>query len=315
MEVTFVHRGEFALSLEHFEKALSLYDPERDREAAFFYSQNSEVAMRSHAAWVHWFLGQPDQALKQMQETLTLARELGEPHGLAHAFYFAAVVRQLRREHRLAQECAEAVIAISSEHGLALYQSFATIVRGWALIEQGLLHEEGIGQMRQGLVAHSATGARLARPHFLALLAEALGRVRQAEEGLRVLEEALEVAHHHGEGCYLAELYRIQGELLLTQATPRGVWRAVPSGIAGVEGEPPAVARAQDCFSQAIKISRQQKAKTWELRAVTSLARVYQNQGKREEARGLLTQIYDRFTEGFDTVDLRETKALIVELS
>jgi DNA-binding winged helix-turn-helix (wHTH) protein/tetratricopeptide (TPR) repeat protein len=315
MEVTFVHQGEFALSLEHFEKALSLYDPERDREAAFFYSQNSEVAMRSHAAWVLWFLGQPDQALKEMQESVTLARELAEPHGLAHAFYFAAVLHGLCRERRLAQEYAEEVMAVSSEHGLALYQAFATIVRGWALIEQGLLQEEGIEQMRQGLAAHEATGARLARPHFLALLAEALGKVRKIEEGLRVLEQALEESQPNREECYVPELYRIKGELLLMQATDRGISRAAPSGTTAIEAEPPVVARAEVCFSQAIRIAQQQKAKSWELRAVTSLARVYQNQGKREEARALLTQIYDRFTEGFDTVDLREAKALLSALS
>ena len=314
MEVTFVHLGEFPLSLEHFEKALRLYDPERDRDDAFFYSQNSEVAMRSYAAWVLWFLGQPDRALKRMQEALTLARELAEPHGLAHAFYFAAILHRLRREQRPAQEYAEAAIAVCSEHGLALYQAFATIVRGWALLEQGL-QEEGIEKVREGLAAHQATGAKVARPHFLAVLVEALGKVRQAEEGLRVLEEALELTHPNGEACYLAELYRIKGELLLMQATDRVLSRAVAGGKAVVEAEPPAVAQAEGCFSQSIKIAQQQKAKSWELRAVVSLARLYQNQGKQEEARGLLTQIYDRFTEGFDTVDLREAKALLDELS
>jgi len=314
MGVMFVHLGEFALSLEHFEKALSFYDPERDRDDAFLYSQNSEVAMRSHAAWVLWFLGQPDQALKRIQEAVTLARELAEPHGLAHAFYFAAVLHELRREQRLAQEYAEAAIAVSSEHGLALYQSFATIVRGWALIEQGL-QQDGIEQMRQGLAAHQATGAKLARPHFLALLAEALGKVHQAEEGLRVLEEALEATHPNGEACYQAELFRIKGELILMQAADRGVSRAATSGDAVVESEPPAAAQAEGCFSQSIKIAQQQKAKSWELRAVMSLARLYQNQSKQEEARALLAQIYNRFTEGFDTVDLREAKALLDELS
>jgi predicted ATPase len=314
MEITFMHLGEFAQAMEHFEKVLLLYDPERHLDDAFRYTQNQGVATRCHAAWTLWFLGLPDQALDRIQEALTLARELAEPHGLAHAFFFASILHQLRREARIAQEYAEAAIAVSSEHGLALYQAMATLTLGWALIEQGR-QEELIEQMRQGLAAHQATGTELMRPHLLALLAEALGKARQAEEGLRLLEEALEVVHRNGDVYYQAELYRTKGELLLMQATGRGVSRAAPSGTTAVEAEPPVVARAEDCFNQAIKIAQQQKAKTWELRAVTSLARVYQTQGKREEARGLLTQIYDTFTEGFDTVDLREAKALLNALS
>ena len=153
------------------------------------------------------------------------------------------------------------------------------------------------------------------RPHFLALLAEALGKSEQAEEGLRVLEEALVVAHRNGEGYYQAELYRIKGELLLMQATGRGVSRAAVGGTAVFEAEPPEVAQAEGCFSQSIKIAQHQKAKSWELRAVMSLARLYQNRGKQEEARALLAQIYNRFTEGFDTVDLREARVLLDELS
>jgi predicted ATPase/DNA-binding winged helix-turn-helix (wHTH) protein len=314
MEITFMQLGEFALAMEHFEKAFSLYDPECHLDDAFLYAQNPGVAMRCFAAWALWFLGQPDQASHRMQEALTLARELCEPNGLAQAFFFAAILHQLRREERMAQEHAEAAIAVSREHGLVLYQAMATITRGWALIEQGR-QEEAIEQMRQGLAAHQATGTEVIRPHFLALLVEALGNVRQAEEGLRLLAEALVVAHRNGEGYYQAELYRIKGELLLMQATDRSVSRADTAGKAVFEVEPAAVAQAEACFSQSIEIARQQKAKSWELRTVMSLARLYQNQGKQEEARGRLTQIYDSFTEGFETVDLREAKALLDELS
>jgi predicted ATPase len=314
MEVTFVHLGEFALAMEHYEKAFLLHDPERHRDDAFLYAQNPGVAMRCFAAWALWFLGQPDQALEQIQEALTLAHELSEPYGLGQALFFAAILHQLRREERRAQEFAEAAIAVSSEHGLALYQAMATITRGWALIGQRR-EEEAIEQMRQGIAVHQATGAEVMRPHFLGLLAEALGQARQAEEGLRVLEEALEAAHRNGDRCYLAELYRIKGELLLMQATNRGVSRAATGGNTVVEAEPPMVAQAEGCFDQSIKIAQRQKAKSLELRAVMSVARLYRKQGKQEEAQGLLTQIYDRFTEGFDTKDLREAKALLDELS
>jgi predicted ATPase len=312
MGVTCAQMGEFALAMEHSEKALSQYDPERHHDDAFYYSQNPGVGMLCHAAWTLWFLGQPDQALQRMEEGLTLAHDLSEPHGLAHAFFFAAILHQLRREARLAQERAEVAIAVSSEHGLMMYQAHSTIARGWALIEQGI--EEGIEQMRLGIAAHQATGAEVTRSHFLTLLAEALGKARQPEQGLCLLEEALDLANHNGDRYYLAELYRVKGELLLMPATGRGVSTTATSGKAG-QAEPPAVAQAEACFHQAIKIAQQQEAKSLELRAVMSLARLDQDQDKQKKARDLLAQIYDSFTEGFETMDLREAKALLDELA
>ncbi len=314
MAVTLAHMGEFALAMEHSEKALSLYDPERHRDDAFYYSQNPGVGTLCHAAWTLWFLGQPDQSLERMQEALALAHELSEPHGLAHALVFAAILHQLRREVPMAQERAEAAIAVASEHGLMMYQAHALIMRGWALLEQGR-PKEAIEQMRRGLAAHQATGAEVTRSHFMALLAEALGKARQHEEGLRILEDAHLLIHRNGERYYQAELYRLKGELLLMQSTGRGVSRAAPAGKAVLEADPPAVAHAEGCFKESIKIAQQQKAKSLELRAVMSLARLYRNRGKQEEAKGLLAQVYDSFTEGFDTVDLREAKALLDELS
>ncbi len=316
MGVTVLHQGEFPLALEHFEKALSVYDPKLHRDDALLYGQNPGVAIRCHAAWTLWFLGRPDEALGLIREALMLARELSEPHGLAHSLYFAASLHHLRREERPAQEHAEAAIAVSSEHGLALYEAMATITRGWSLAEQGW-DEEGVEQMRRGLAAHQATGAGVARPHFLALLGEASGRNGQAEDGLRLLDEALELADRNGErrSPHQAELYRIKGELLLMQATAPGFWRAATGGKPAVKAEPSAVAQAEACFNQSIKIAQQQMAKSWELRAGMSLARLYRDQGKRKEARDLLAQIYDSFTEGFDTADLREAKALLNDLS
>jgi predicted ATPase len=313
MEITFMHMGECALAMEHFEKAVSLYDPERHRDDALRYAQNPGVAMRCFAAWALWFLGQPDQALQRIHEALTLAHELSEPLGLAHAYLFAAVLHQLRREERMAQECAEAAIAVSSDHGLVLYQAMAMTMLGWARTEQGRL-ADGIEQMRQGLL-HQAIDTEVLRPHFSALLAESLGKNSEVEEGLRLLEEALEGVNRSGEGFYEAELYRLKGEVLLIQAAGRGLSREATGGKAMIEAEPTAVAQAEACFSQSIKVAQQQKAMSWELRAVMSMARLYQNQSKQEEARTLLTGTYSRFTEGFATTDLREAKALLDELS
>ncbi len=314
MEVTFMHLGEIAPAIEHFERAFSLFDPERHRDDAFLYAQNPGVAMRCHAAWVLWLLGQADQALEQIHEALALARDLREPHGQAHALFFAAILHQFRREARLAQECAEAAIAVTSKHGLVMYHAHAMIALGWALIERGR-EEEAIEQIRQGIADHQATGTEVMRPHYMALLAEALGKARQHEEGLRILEDALLLIHRNGERYYQAELYRLKGELLLMQTTGRGVSQAAKGGKAVAETDPPAVAQAEGCFKQSIKIAQQQNAKSLELRAVMSLARLYQKQSKPQEARDLLTQIYDSFTEGFDTKDLREAKALLDALS
>ena len=314
MEIIFFHLGEFTLALEHYEKALSFYDPTHYLDDAFLYVQNPGVAMRCFAAWSLWFLGQPQQALERIQEALRLARELSEPHGLAQALFFAAILHQLRREERKAQENAEAAIAVSREHGLALYQAMSTATRGWALILQER-QEEAIEQMGEGLTDHRLAGAEVLLPHFLALLVEAFAKTGQVEEGLRILEEALAVVHRNGERYYLAELYRIKGDLILLQATDRGLSRAARSGVPVLEARRSDVAGAEACFHQSIKIARQQKAKSWELRAGMSLARLYQNQNKRAEAHGLLEPIYNKFTEGFDTADLREAKALLDELS
>jgi adenylate cyclase len=298
MEVTLMHQGEFAPALEHFEEGLSVYDPEQDLADSFRYTQNPPVSLRCHASWSLWFLGQPDQALERILEALALARDLSEPHVVAHTLYFVAIVHLLRREARLAREFAEASMDVSSEHGLVLYQASATLVRGWALSEQGMA-EEGIEQMRQGLAAHQATGTEMARPLFLSLLGEALGKTHQTEEALDLLEEGLALIHRKGERCYLPELYRIKGEVLLMRDEIL------------IEGELAAASEAAACFHESIKIAQQQEAKAYELRARMSLSRLYQHQNKQQEARNVLAQIYDSFTEGFDTPDLLEAKALL----
>ncbi len=175
---------------------------------------------------------------------------------------------------------------------------------GWALAEQGQV-AEGIEQMRQGLVANRRQGLELFRPSFLTLLAEAYRKAGQTEEGLNTLAEALETVDKTGERWYEAELYRIKGELLLAREGDNQK----------AKGEKEAVSEAETCFSKAMDIARSQSAKSLELRAVRSLSRLWQKQGKKDEARKLLQEIYCWFTEGFDTADLKEAKALLEELS
>jgi predicted ATPase len=294
METTYIHLGEFVQSVEHFEKALLLYDPVQHREDAVLYTVDLGVAMRCFGAWALWFLGKPDQALRWIQEAVSLAREISEPHTLCRAFLFAAILHQLRRDSRLALESAEAAIAVSVEHNLKMYQNHATMTRTWAMIEQGL-EQISIKDMREGLAARQATGAELMRPQLLAQLAEALAKAGQPKEGLHILEDALAILHQTGERYYEAELYRLKGELLLMQSTD--------------------LIQVERCFHQSIQIARHQKAKSLELRVSTSMARLYRDQGRHKEARDLLSAIYDTFTEGFGTLDLREAKALLDDVA
>jgi predicted ATPase len=313
--------GELTLTREQLEQGIALYDPLQHRSLAFLYTQDPKVTSLCNAAWALWDLGYPDQALKRIHDALTLAQELSHPFSLAYALFFVAMLHQYRREGQLAQELAEATVTLCTEQGFSLWLVYATILRGWALAaqEQG---EQGIAQLRQGLTAVRATVAELGRSHHLALLAEAYGKVGRVEEGLSALAEALEVVDRTGERFYEAELYRLKGELSLQSAvhsrqstvtdpqspTPN-TQHPTPSTQAEVERE------AEACFLKAIEIARKQQAKSLELRAVTSLARLWQQQGKREDARQMLAEIYHWFTEGFDTKDLQEAKALLEELS
>jgi predicted ATPase len=245
-------------------------------------------------AQVLWALGYPDQALERSQEALTLTRELARPGGLALALYRTAEVHWRRREAQSTYEHAEAALALARELGIALRIPQAPMLRGWALVELGQ-GEAGIAQIRQGQADGHSTGAGRSRSD-LALLAEALRNVGQIEEGLQVVAEALAISNRMTEGGWAAELYRLKGELLLTRSSEHH-------------------AEAESCFRQALEVARRQQAKSWELRTAMSLSRLWQRQGKRAAARELLAPIYGWFTEGFDTPDLQEAKALLDELA
>ncbi|HEY7096844.1 MAG TPA: AAA family ATPase [Terriglobales bacterium] len=309
MEITFAHLGEFARALEHYGTALSLFEPHRHLDDGFVYALNPGVAMPCFAAWALWFLGEVDQALRRIHEALSLARALSEPLGLAHALLFAAVLYQLRREPQLAQEHAEFTIAISKQHGLTMYEAMATIVQGWALAQKS--GEKVVEQMRQALTTLQEQDTKLVRPHFLALLFESIDKARLVDEGLPLLEEALATVHSNGERYYEAELHRLKGQALLAQSANWGT--SVIGDRAGVDTS--AVVNAERCFHRAIKIAQRQKAKSLELRTVLSLARLYHEQARQHEAVNLLAKTVKKFTEGFDTSDLREARELLDELS
>jgi class 3 adenylate cyclase/predicted ATPase len=286
--------GELVAAKEHKETAISLYDPTRHGPVALSTSFDLKGFVISYVAMTLWLLGYPDEALKRANEAVEFTRTLSHPLTLAGVEFFQGIVEYFRHEASAAQSSAERAIALSAEHGFTFWLALATILRGWAMAQQGQ-SEEGFAQMRQGLTALEATGAELWRPYYLALLAEVYGAMGQPERGLIVLAESLAVADKNAERWWEAELYRLHGHLLVRQDHSN-------------------IAKAQGCFYRAIEISRKQSAKSLELRATISLARLLVSQGRRDEARPILAEIYNWFTEGFGTADLKDAKALLDEL-
>jgi len=289
LALTSYSRGELASARAHFEQGIALYDPQQQHAYPALFGHDPAVASHSFLAQVLWSLGYPDQALQESHESLTLAEEIAQPFNLAWAQCFAAMIHQHRREAQAARDRAEAAMALCIEHEFPQWLAMGRMIQGWALAEQGQ-REAGTLQIRQGLAAWQATGAKLGLPAFLAPLVEQHLRLGQTEEGLSAVAEGLEAVERHGEHWWEPELHRLQGKLLLLQ---------------GDEGE------AEASFHQAIELARQQQAKSLELRAAMSLSRLWLKQGKREEARQLLAEVYGWFTEGLNTPDLKEARALL----
>jgi predicted ATPase len=258
---------------------------------------------------VLWLLGYPDKALTRSQEALALAQELAHPVTQAYTLWMSIAPLLLRREASAVQKRAEQTIALCREHEIAIILPMATLTRGWALAEQGQA-EEGIAAIQQGLTPLRAQGAEMAWTTWQALLAQAYTSGGRIEEGLSAVAEGLRLVERNVERYWEAELYRLRGELLLTdeRRTMNDERRTHKASSL------PHAAEAEECLQQAIAIARQQHTKSWELRASVSLARLWQQQGKKAEAQQLLSEIYHWFTEGFKTKDLQEAKALLEAL-
>jgi len=288
--------GEFLLAKKHLETAISLYDPELHLPLLFRYAGvNAGANCLAYLGMTLWTLGYPDQALERGKEALALARAAMHPHSLASETCFLGILHQFRREAAADEEMAESVVAISAEHGFTLWLGQGAIHRGWAMTEQER-GEQGVAQLEEGVTALRATGAEIGWPYVLTLLAEAYRNTGRIDEGLGALVEAQAAADKHEERAHQAEIYRLKGELLIRQDL---------SKLADTHG----------CFQQSLEIARKQSAKSPELRATTSLARMLAQQGRRDEARAMLAEIYGWFTEGFDTADLKEAKELLHDLS
>jgi predicted ATPase len=293
--VSSYYMGEVTLAAEHLEIGISISDPKRQGLLDSRYlGFDVRMGLLSMHAISQFSLGYADQALKRVFEALALAQTLSHPFSLAFAECWGGFVRQYRREVGAAQEVSESLIALSNEQGLADFLAWANNLHGWAISAQGR-NDEGIRQMQEGVAASRVTGAGVFRPYFLTLLAEACMQTNRLYDGLNALTEALAIADEHENRHYEAETHRLKGELLLKQDRSKN-------------------AEARQCFEKAIEIARKQSARSWELRATTSLARLLASQGRRDEARAMLAEIYNWFTEGFDTADLKDAKSLLDEL-
>ena len=298
--ITSYLRGDFLSARTHLDQTFALYDTRQHQALASLYGDDLSAASSGAHALVLWALGYPERALTQLQEKLLPADELPSLLSLGTAHMFATLFHQYRRERAMMLERAEALLALSQENGLPFYLTVGTICRGWASMEQGD-GEAGIAQIREGLAMSEAAGTRNLGPYFRALLAEAYQQTGHPEEGLPFLAEAVAEIDESDGRQYEAEIYRLQGELTLQKFKVQG------SEFNGQD-------EAEESFRKAIDVAQKQSAKSWELRAATSLARLWQQQGKTAEARQLLSEIYNWFTEGFDTKDLTEAKALLEEL-
>jgi predicted ATPase/DNA-binding winged helix-turn-helix (wHTH) protein len=291
---TLFYLGAYAAARTHVAQGMALTDPTRQRPQALRQGEASGLRCLGVAAQALWCLGYPEQAVQRSQEALALAQELAHPYSLAAAQHWATSLHYRRREALAVQVQAEALLALATAQQFPVWVGHGTCWHGWVRAMQGE-DVAGLAHIRQGMAAVLATGQALFWPLHLVLLAETAGHVGQVEHGLRLLAEALTMMEANGQGDMLAEAYRLQGALLLRQAVPDA-------------------AQAVASFQQALAVARRQQARSWELRAAMSLSRLWRHQGKRAEAYELLAPVYDWFTEGFDTADLQEARALLEAL-
>jgi class 3 adenylate cyclase/predicted ATPase len=287
--------AELGAARMHLEKGIALYQPEWSRSLAFHFGFNCASTCYFFLGRVFWHQGYPDQALASAEEAVAIAEAVSHSVSRASALSWAAALYQLRGEVGRAREVAEIALAITTDEIIPFFRTHAVMLRGWALVEEGR-GEEGIAQLCEGYAAYRAVGAQIECSHWLALLAEAYRDTGRPVEGLRLIAEALDYVGQTDIVYYEAELYRLDGELRLRLD-------------AGDEQ------RAESSFRRALEIARHQQAKAWELRAATSLARLWGEQGRRTEALELLAPVYGWFTEGFDTADLKTAKTFLDELA
>jgi predicted ATPase len=294
--VTMFYRGEFAGARAYYEKALGAYD---DRERTKFWTaytgHDAGVTHRCYLALALWHLGYPDQALQVAREMCALARTIGHAFSLSHAVDFAAFLCLYCRLGTEVQAAADEELAIATQQGFPFWHALGTLHKGAGLHLQGR-REESLPVLLKGFSAFRASGAEVRVPSYLGLLGDAYTQSARFEDARQVLNEGLTVAEKNDDRCHEAELHRLQGELLLAES-------------------PDQAAAAEACFRQAIATAQRQQSRAWELRATMSLARLWQRQGRGDEAKRALAAVYGTYTEGFTTPELVDAKALLDSLA
>ncbi|RIK71195.1 hypothetical protein DCC62_22095 [candidate division KSB1 bacterium] len=292
--VTLCFIGDFASGLEHFEDAFAAYDPQMDDTLAFVSGQDVVLATWNNYPWNLWLRGFPDQAIQASIQAAELSEKRTDPHVVTHRFVFSAFLNMCLRDAEKVLQLSETNVSISEEHDLPWPLTLGRMHKGWALSQMGKI-DEGLKMLHDGLAMFRAMGFETWRQIWHAEMAEVYGKMSQPEKGLELLAESLTVVDKTVHRMWEAELHRIKGELLLLQ------------------GE--AESEVEACYEKALAVARKQEAKSFELRAAMSLGRLWQSQGKNEQAKELLNKVYNWFTEGFETRDLREAKQLLAELS
>ena len=292
LAVAELYLAKFASSLAHCERALVLYDSVQHQGLAQVFGPDPAVSTHDHAALDLWFLGHSDAALARAQEAVAIARRVPHPFSLAFALFFESNMHCYRRDHGPQLERATEVIALSEAQGFPLYVGLGRAYHAMARVMNG--DPGALAEIMDGLALAAGTGSQIGAPGFMFFLAEAQQCADQLAAAQGTVAAGLAVAAQTGQPAWDADLHRLDGELLLARG--------------GVADE--AAAR----YTRALAIAREYGARSPELRVATSLARLWQQQGKRAEARDLLGPVYAWFTEGFETRDLKEAKALLAEL-
>ncbi len=311
---TLFNLGNFSATYHHLRQGMFFYDRHKHNSYILLSGQDPGVSCLARMSHSLWFLGYPDQALAKSQESLSLAQDIFHIHSLVYALNFTTGLYLLRQEKQMALKHVEEVRQLTTEHEFPIWATMGQILSGSALVHQGMT-EQGIHQMESGIATWRAIGARISMPYFLSLLAGAYGHNGNPEKGLRLLAEALELTNNTEERWWEAELHRMKGMLTLGARE----WRLethpssqasslkphIPNGVAQ---------EVEECFLKALEVARRQEAKSLELRAAVSLARLKQRQGRASEALPILEGVYTWFTEGFGTADLQDAKGLLDEL-
>jgi predicted ATPase len=291
MGISLATTGDIAAGREHFDRAFALYDPGEHRALATRFSVDAAMSILSYRSWTVWVLGYPEAALADADNAIKIARDIGQAGTLMYALVLTAYTRIHCGDYATASMQTNELAELADEKRSPFWLAFERMNRGCLLALTGN-SSDGVQMLTNAIGAHRSTGARHFLPWYLCILSSAYSELGQFDDAKSCIGEAMTVVETTKERWCEAEVYRIAGEIALLSLEPD-------------------VAKSEAYFKRALAVAREQQAKSWELRAATSMARLWRDQGKRQQARGLLASVYDWFTEGFDTLDLKEARSLL----